>query len=171
MKSKLDHVALTRVLDEHDPLRAYMGLVDIYLECDEVGQTFIRHNWEFNREWRLSPRYRFACRTGEVYSSQHRIIAFLVYCDIARDWKQVGDVRDLICDLAVAYNGCKLAGSDPEAIFAWTGERVSEELKVHLIDFVNRAESDKAMVAFQLSTITNADGETELRSSRWVLPE
>jgi hypothetical protein len=155
---------LDDILKMHDRKEAFMYLSRFYLNASERERADIRDRWDFSVAWGFPVQSRLACRTGETYSCEDRIIASLVYYSI-EDMKQ--EDRDIVIGLCVIYHSCILAGLDPTKLFGRVADVSSQKTATALYEFLNRNPRDRSMEAFFLKPHKNSDGEWEVRIGEW----
>jgi hypothetical protein len=157
------HEQLEGILKLADRREAYQRLAALFLQGPEEARDFIREMWDFGFKWVLPNIQRLACRKGERYSCDERVVAILVYSAIQNPNKV--DVREKLLAWAVVYHCCVAAGIVPEELFRQAASVSSPGMARMMRDFIDRPEEAKSMKAFDLVSRTNSDGEIEIKPS------
>jgi hypothetical protein len=156
---------IKEILELDDRRKAYMLLVDLYINSTPELRSYVNQQWNFGVEWIYPNQMRLACSKGEIFSREDRLLASLVYDALSE--KIESDIRENIIAHAVIYNSCLYANIDPNIIFLKVANIAPSRVSDSLRGFLARSSQDKSMEAFMLKAIKNADGEIEIQQG-WL---
>ena len=150
---------ILKIIDASDREGAYMQLANLYINGNEGIREFIYNNWDFGVFWILPNQRQLACNKNQRWSSIERIEASLCYTVLNATEE---NLREELIGLALIYNSCLVANLDPTKIFNKIAMIANLESKKVVLNFLDRTDIDKSLIAFHLKSEINADNEIEI---------
>jgi hypothetical protein len=134
-----------------------------FLAASSSERTEVVKSWNPELKWALPNPWRLACTHDGPAPAIDRIRTTVLFQALA-----IPNIerRDAIAGLAIIWNGCKLAGFDPRAVFEEIATAVGSVGARILQDFANRDAKDQSMEAFRLEAIADPGGGYLIRANR-----